>query len=435
MTSPDSDVAGRRRHLLITLGCLELMLLVALAVWGREAFPGAGLALFGAAFVTYVAAAGIAGRGADQRHVWMFAIVMRVLLLPLMPELSDDVYRYLWDGHVQISGTNPYLHAPVDETLATLRTPYHPLINNPTVPTIYPPLAQVAFFLIAVAGGSLIAAKLLWLGFDLATAVVIGKIARLTGRDPGLALLLYLWSPLLIVEVAWSGHLETLGLFGLTVAILSVRKPFGAGVALAASALTKFAPAAALPAIARRHGWKAVAAFGVTFVLLYLPYASAGTALFTGLTTYGEHWWFMKGPFVVLEAAFSDPLTARRAAAAVVVLVVAWVTFKRYDTERALLWILGSGMIVTPTLHPWYVLWTLPMAALRASRPWILLSGLAFLGYYGLAAYHESGDWVQPAAVRAALWLPFLLALAYDGVRLVSESKPGVSAQEEDDEG
>ena len=423
MTSSNDLPRRAAWRLLVPLGVVELSLLTGLGWWAGAEFPWPALLLFGGAFTAYaVAARGVARTQGGVALIWGIAIGMRLALLPLTPELSDDVYRYLWDGHVQLSGVNPYLHPPAAPEVAELRTGYHGLINNPTVPTIYPPLAQMAFFVIALFGGTLFGAKLLWLAFDLATAWILGKIATATGRDPRLTKLLYLWSPLLVVEVAWSAHLETLGLFALSLAIFLARRPLATGAALALAALTKFAPGAALPALARHHGWRLAAGFALVGFGLYLPYIGAGASLFTGLRTYSEHWWFMKGPFVVLEALFADPVNARRAAAAIVVAVVAWTTFRRYDTERTLLWVLGSGMILTPTLHPWYVLWMLPMAALNTSRPWILMSGLAFIGYFGLGAYQETGMWPQPILARAAMWIPFLLLLAHDAVQLFRES-------------
>ena len=118
--------------------------------------------------------------------------------------------------------------------------------------------------------------------------------------------------------------------------------------------------------------------------------------------------------FGVIEAIVGDPLAARRVVALLMVGTVATTWMKRFDLERSLLWILGAGMIFTPTLHPWYVLWMLPMAVLRGSRPWLLLSGLAFTGYFGLGSYQDTGEWAQPLLARAVLWLPFFVLLVYD---------------------
>ncbi len=406
-------------RVLVPAGIGELLLLGAIGWWPGATFPWMGLALFAAAFGVYAIAAGrILDSVGGEVVIWVVAIALRLTFLPLTPELSDDVYRYLWDGHVQLSGMNPYLYAPSDPALAGLRTGTHALINNPDVPTIYPPFAQMAFFLIALAGGAVFQAKLLWLGFDLGTAWLLGRVARITGRSRRLTQMLYLWSPLLVLEVAWNAHLEPLGLFGLVLLILLARAPGSAGVAGALAALTKFAPLAALPPLTRRLGPRFLMGFSAVFVALYLPYVSAGRKLFSGLGTYAEHWRFMEGPFSLIESVMPGPLAPRYAAAAIVLAVVAWATFKRFRPERALFWVLGAGMLLTPTLHPWYVLWMLPLAALRVSRPWLLMTGLSFLGYYGFAAFHETGTWPQPVWLRLLLWLPVLALLTVEAASL-----------------
>jgi len=410
---------------LLPAGLTQLGLLALLGWWPGARWPWPALFLVLAAFGAYLAAAiRVKDLAGGHLLVWVLAIAMRLVFLPLSPELSDDVWRYLWDGHVQLSGVNPYLFAPSAPELAELRTTWHGLINNPDVPTIYPPFAQLAFLAIALVGGTVLQAKLLFLGFDLATGWLLGRVAHLTGRSRRLTQLLYLWSPLLVVEVGWNAHLEPLGLFGLVLVVLLARAPVSAGVAGALSALTKLAPAAAVPPLTRRLGWRFAAAFAATFALLYLPYAGAGSALFTGLRTYAQHWRFMEGPFALLEAVLPGPRSPRWAAAALVVGVVGWSTLRRFRPEKALFWILGAGLLLTPTLHPWYVLWILPLAALRVSRPWILLSGLAFVGYFGFGAYQATGSWTQPGWLRLVMWAPVLFLLLLDAARLWRDAVP-----------
>lgn len=422
-SAPARPLAAWR--LLVPAGLAQVALLAALGWWPGATLPWPGIFLFLGAFGAYLlAAAHVKDAVGGGALIWVFAIGMRLVFLPLAPELSDDVYRYLWDGHVQLQGVNPYRFAPSHPELAAFRTPWHGLINNPDVPTIYPPLAQLAFLAVAVAGGAVFQAKLLWLGFDLGTGWLLGRVARITGRSRRLTQLLYLWSPLLVVEVAWSAHLEPLGLFGIVLLVLLARAPVAAGVAGGLSALTKFAPAAALPALIRRLGWRFGLGFAGVVVALYLPYVGAGRALFGGLLTYAEHWRFMEGPFSLLEAVLPGPRAPRYAAGAAVLAVVAWTALRRFRPERALFWILGTGMLLTPTLHPWYVLWMLPFAALRVSRPWILLSGLAFVGYFGLTAYHQTGTWPQPGWLRAVLWAPVLFLLVQDAARLWRDRVP-----------
>lgn len=406
--------------LFLILGLAEAALLAGLG-WMGALTPLPALAVFSLAFAVYVAAwraiSGTEKSSVDLRWVWALAILMRLVLLPLEPALSDDIYRYLWDGHVQLSGVNPYLYAPDAPELAALRTPWHSLINNQGVPTIYPPVAQYAFLLIGVLGSTVIAAKLVWLTLDLACGWLLIRVAHRTGRHPGAVGLLYLWSPLLVVETAWSGHLEPLGLAAMAAVLLASHAGAAqlaggrVGAALAVSALVKFAPLAAAPALLRRHGLRFAVVAVAVIGLGYLPYAAAGGDLWTGLTTYAEHWRFNDGAFVLLDRVFDGPLAPRWAAAAAVLGVIVWTVWKGMGAEQALTWVLGTGIALSPTVHPWYVLWMLPLAALRANLAWLYLSGSAFLAYWGLDGFRETGVWVEPVPIRLLIWVPFFLLL------------------------
>lgn len=425
---------------------LGLGLVAALAAFGwlhAVAMPLPRLLLPAAAFLCYGAAGLAAGRagtssGSPIALIWTIAALARLVLLPLPPELSDDIYRYLWDGHVLTQGINPYAHAPSHEALAAIRTPWHGQINHQDIPTIYPPLAQLLFGAVAAMGGAILAAKALWLGFDLGCGFLLQRIANRTGRNPAPVLVWYLWSPLLVVETAWSAHFDAVGLFLLAALILvaghegrgrSWRRPACLGALLAAATLVKVAPAAALPALVRRHGWTTSAAFTAVCAAFYLFFAGAGPAALTdGLRAYARHWSANEGAFALIDALAGDPVRARLAVGALVLAVVACVTWRGFTVEKALLWIIGTGLLLSPTVHPWYTLWILPMAALRESRPFLLLGGLAFLGYWGLASYEATGVWPQPPWTRAALWAPVWLMLLWSAGPNPSDRYPAAKS-------
>ncbi len=415
----------QRVVLLLALALIEVAALGAMA-WGNPTFPAPGISLFVLAFVSYAGAAWALARHRESSPgtatwlvIWGTAMVGRLLLLPVEPRLSDDIYRYLWDGHVQLSGVNPFRFAPADPALIDIRTPWHGLINNPSVSTIYPPLAQVVFLLIAVLGSGLATAKAVWVALDLFAGAVLVAVARATDRPAALVALLYLWSPLLIVETAWSGHLESLGLAALMVFVLALerRHALAGGTALAAAALTKFAPLAVLPAVAKRLGIRGVAMTAGAILVLLLPYLGAGSQLWAGLETYARHWRFNEGAFALIEWAFPGPLRPRLVAASLVLGVVGFVTMGRFTVDRALLWILGTGIALSPTVHPWYVLWVLPFAALSRNAAWLYLSGAVFLGYWGLDTFQGTGEWPEPTPVRLAVWIPFYALLLHQVVR------------------
>ncbi len=405
------------------LGAIEISALGAFGWLESLALPLPRLLLPAGALACYGAALWSAGRmRVSGSSIWMIAVLGRLALLPLTPELSDDLYRYLWDGHVFASGLNPYAHAPDDAELAALRTPWHDRINHPDIRTIYPPLAQVLFLFVAVVGGGAVTAKVLWLVFDLGTGLLLARIAVLTNRNGSRVLIAYLWSPLFIVETAWSAHFDAAGLFVITALLWTSARPsrrrreVWVGGLLGLAALVKFAPAAMLPVAVRRYGMRVLPAFLGLGALFYLPFVRPGVQpLFEGLVTYARHWSANEGAFALISALVGHPVHARVVASAAVLTVVAWATWRKWSMERALLWILGAGLLLSPTLHPWYVLWVLPAAALRTNAPFLCLSGLVFLGYWGVATYgteppdsgrNPSGPGWPSGVLFGCCWLP-----------------------------
>ena len=400
--------------------------------WGGSGTPWPAIPLWVVAFAAYLGAAGYAAaphpasappheRRAPplaRRHVWTAGIALRVGVLPSVPALSEDIYRYIWDGWVQSNGVNPYAHPPSASALEELRTAWWPLINHADVSTIYPPGAQIVFALLASAGTGWWIFKLAWLAADLLVARLIDRLSP--GRSV-LPLLLYLWSPLVVVEVAWSGHLDPLGvapmLGGVALAGTAAVPAWRSGALLGLGGAVKFAPLAALPALFRLRGPGALAAAVLVPLLLYVPYVGAGPALFDGLRTYGDLWEFNSGTYRILERLPGHPDVAKWIGASIVGVIAWWAALRRWPLERALLWTIGSALLLSPTLHPWYLLWVLPFACLSANRGWLLFSGTVFLAYAGRGAYLATGAWPEPAWLASLIHAPPLALLAWDGWR------------------
>jgi hypothetical protein len=401
--------------------------LLAMGWWpGVRDTPLPALLFWWTAFGAYLGAFRYADQ-APRSLIWAGGVLLRVGLLPLAPHFSDDMYRYIWDGWVARNGLNPFLYAPADPQLEGLRTDWWSLINHPEIPTIYPPGAQVVFAAVASLTLALPVFKLVWIMADLGTAWLLGRLAhRRLGPGRHRPLLLYLWSPLVVVEVAWSGHLEPLGLLPMMAAIMLLEAGTGrgekperegrkisGGALLGLGAAVKFAPLAAWPAVLRRHGPKAALASLVVPALLYTPYASAGGRLFEALGTYAERWEFNPGLFHLLVQSLGGGTTPRWAAAGVVIGAAVWAAWKRWTVDRTLFWTIGAALLLSPTIHPWYVVWILPFACLYQSGPWLAFTGTVFLGYAGRDMYHATGVWPQPA------WLALLVHAPLVGWLLV----------------
>lgn len=416
MTEFDSTLRRTAAFALLGLGLVTVYATVALGEGDPER-PMQSLTAILLAFILYLLALA-ACRPLSGPTAFAVALlgglIFRLLLLPEPPYLSDDVFRYLWDGEVQLFGVNPYRHAPSDPAVAGIDDALRSQVNHPRVPTIYPPLAQIAFLAAAALPGGWLPLKLLWLLCDMLIAVLLW---RLVPRDWRLgAWTIYWWSPLVVVEVAWNAHLDLLGVLPLVLAVWLARhapqRHALIGAALGGAALVKYFAAGLLAAAARcGRPARVVAGFVALVMLLYLPYLSVGPRMFDGLATYASAWRFNDGAFRALAW-----ITTQSIAKVVVAIVVLWIVVgsvrNRWSLERAAFWVTGAILVLSPTLHPWYLLWMVPLVAIRPGAAWLYLSGSVFLAYYGLGSYQATGTWPEPGWLALAIHGPFWILLA-----------------------
>ncbi len=144
--------------ILLSLGAIleGLALWVATRMDLRDGFLDY-LAGYFAMFAVYmVAAYYVCRHGRDGKTslglVLTLAAILRLTFLFTTPVLSDDIYRYIWDGRVQREGINPYRYPPQAPEIQHLRNSTYEGINNKGIPTIYPPLMQTALVLEEVQG-------------------------------------------------------------------------------------------------------------------------------------------------------------------------------------------------------------------------------------------------------------------------------------------
>jgi hypothetical protein len=228
-----------------------------------------------------------------------FAVIFRASILFAPPYLSDDIYRYVWDGRVQAVGINPYRYIPAAPELAQLRDEaIYPKINRRDwAKTIYPPVAQVVFFLTTRISESVTWMKTTMLGFELVTIWAIAQLLTLLGR-PRQLLLLYAWHPLVVWEFAGSGHVDAIAIAFIALAFLVWQKKsdLGAGFTLACATLVKLFPVVLVPAMLKRGRWKIAPIFAATIIIGYLVYLSVGpTAVFGSLPGYTQERGLLRG--------------------------------------------------------------------------------------------------------------------------------------------
>lgn len=273
------------------------------------------LALYGVACGIYFVALRCVTRmpSTKQLGLWIVgtSLLIRCLLLPTPPFQEIDIYRYLWDGAVVCEGVDPYAYPPelVADRLAeepTGETDLDRLVrlarSNPALeeivgtihyghlPSPYPPVSQAVFAAAAASNSAEWSAtgRLIWLKgfltlFDMATLLLVMQLLRRTGRPIGWALA-YGWCPLVLKEVAGSGHLDSIATFFATAAVVAAVEAFVrkktdwpstlwgvfSAMLLALGVAAKLYPLILAPLLAvglwRRFGFRPMALAAVAFV-------------------------------------------------------------------------------------------------------------------------------------------------------------------------
>lgn len=186
----------------------------------------------------------------DLRTVIVTAIAFRLLFVGTPPSLSDDLYRFLFEGAALNAGHNPFLVAPAD--LSGIDDWLQRRVNHAEVPSIYPPVAQAWFRLLALLGARPVVAQLCTGAIDVAVAGALFAVLRQRSRETWPALL-YAAHPLAVVESAHGAHLEPLAMLcGLVTLMTLQKRPFVAGAAITAGIGVKLLPVLFLPAFFRR---------------------------------------------------------------------------------------------------------------------------------------------------------------------------------------
>ena len=219
-----------------------------------------------------------------------------------------------------------------------------------------------------------------------------------------------LWAlhPLPVLESAGSGHLEALALAPLLLALLlTERGPRAATIAAAVGSLVKLLPLALLAPLLRRASGRLrlqiVLIAGLVWALAVLPHLDAGLTLGRGFGRYYEAWAFNGSLFPLLEAVIGDPGATRAVGVLLGAALAAWALWRRPDPAAFLLWACGALILLSPVVHPWYLLWPLAPALVLGAWPWAVLASTVLLSYLVLGSYDVSvSAWLEP------WWIPWL---------------------------
>jgi hypothetical protein len=435
-------------------------------------------AVVGVTAVIVILLAVIIYAGEKDKAGWSPAVILivaaclRLLFVFSPPDLSNDLYRYLWDGLQVLNGHNPYAASPLEIQPHTDVTRHLlEVMNHPSYTTIYPPAAQCIFAAGAWLSDSFRGLKILLAGMDLAACALLIRLLSSYGL-PARRAILYAWHPLPVLEIGSSGHIDGAGIFFLLLTMVllaagsNVRSTksdmnpppgshakeyvlaFSAGLAFAWAALVKLFPLLFLPGLLVLAGKRRRAVFVAGFVLgaagLTLPFVPGIRGMFTVLSTYVQNWEFSGFAFRALRGMTSSGDSARLVLG-FVFLFTAAVLYGRlllgnqssieqgtrgrsYDTHpndwpgppdkdgflkviKVFYALTMAFLFLTPTFHPWYALYLACLLPFTGGAAGLVLSWSVFFSYRVLIPYEILGRWIEDDYTSALIW--FAPACAY----------------------
>jgi hypothetical protein len=332
------------------------------------------------------------------------------LLMPLGAQ--DDTRRYVWDGRVQRLGYSPYIVIPEDPALAALHTSETLGMNNQDVPSPYPAGAQLFFRAITAIHESAFAFKVAFAVCDLAIMVLLFIELRRTGEGEHWVLA-YAWQPLLVTDVAASGHIDILGVLLLVVsaAALGRRWRMIAAIAFTLAVAVKFLPVVLAPFYWRTVRLRDRLVASLVFVALYLPFLQRGRIPLGSLGTYVQRFRFNDPVFARIERVAGLHLAA--ALAVVVGLGTAVWLQRKYPSCSWDMWAwpMAVSLVCSPVVYPWYLLWLLPF--LRVSTLPLMFWSVSILSTYTVWHLYQVGHpWQVPESVVVLEYAPVALTAA-----------------------
>jgi hypothetical protein len=253
--------------------------------------------------------------------------------------------------------------------------------------------------------------KLALLLCDLLTMIVLWRWLVGTGRNPWLTLA-YAWNPLVILEVAHSGHVDALGALWITASAywLARKRTALASVAYVLAVATKLLPIVLLPLFWRRVKMRDVLFGAALLALLYVPFTTGPSLAVGAVPNVVAHIRF-NGPVFKALAAISSAQAAAAAAVLLGLLVAGWARWKLEASDPAAwAWPMAAALVCAPVIYPWYLLYLTPFLFTTATLPlmiWTFTAPLAYVVWH-YPVYRK--PWVVPAGILAVEFGAFAAA-------------------------
>ncbi|NBP69259.1 MAG: hypothetical protein EBR30_13345 [Cytophagia bacterium] len=364
-----------------------------------------------------------------QAYIWL-SVFINVIILFAIPPLSDDFYRFIWDGRLMQADVHPFAAIPeyyVENNiqLPGLTSDLYNALNSKSYFTIYPPVAQGVFWLATFIStkvyGSLLVMKVLILLSQISSLILFQKILRQFNL-PAKSILWYCLNPLVILELTGNVHFEAFVVLFLLATFYYLQKK-----QLALSALffslaicTKLLPLIFFPPLIFYIGWKKTLRYGfivcLSSALLFLPLLNQEiiNGLSTSLAYYFKKFEFNASLYYLVrewgywQYGYNIIQTvgwklALMSSVLMICLPIYRLVLQKESVSNLLIFtdwtiILFIYLLFTTTIHPWYIIPLIAFSVFTHLKFPIIWSFLIFLTYAG---YTEN-------SFKENYWITFL---------------------------
>lgn len=346
---------------------------------------------------------------------WFTAIFLRLVLTASIPTLSDDYFRFIWDGNLMASGQNPFKYLPSELP----KNEIYEGLNSKNYFSVYPPLLQLIFgFSSFVANGNIlaniIAMRSIILMADLGSIYLIIKLLAHFNLSKN-QVQLFALNPLIIVELTGNLHFEGVTLFFTLLAFNLLinyqntgRNLILSAISLAMAVLIKLLPLIFIPLIINKLGWKKGVFYSLLVALIvtlaFIPFLNIQMILniSNSLNLYFQKFEFNASVYYVVKwlGIFLNNNNPIQVAGPLLNfiggIVLIWISFANKKLIEKLnvklLFLPAIYLLLATTVHPWYICTLVGLSCLTKYRFAIVWSGLCILSYsaYQSKVYSEN---------------------------------------------
>ncbi len=344
--------------------------------------------------------------GKKSGHIWFWGILFRGLFLFSIPFLSDDFYRFLWDGRLLVMGLDVYQYLPKDIIVQFSGDYMHTLfrnMNSPQYYSVYPPFNQILFSISGLYAGDklvygVLIMRILILVFEMGIFVLITQLTAFLKKDSKKILALYAFNPLIIIELSGNLHFEGLVLFCLLLSWfiwLRYGQIILSAVIFGLAVSTKMIPLILLPFVFNKLKYKNGFLFSIVVLavnLILIAYfmnledfsnMNESIRLFRSKFEYNAGLWYILRYFGELFTGFNILKYAGPILSLFTLIGILFLSFKsRFSFAKTCLYIYLVYLGFSTTVHPWYLIVPLGISLFTETRMMIFWSFWVFLSYY-----------------------------------------------------